>query len=91
MWIILVGFHMFLNISDLVDFELHFDGASNCTTTLLTFFTYQWDLWCIVLVIVYELFMYPLICHMFLSSIRRIGLIAFVVFIVNFVCLNLCV
>ncbi|XP_064403264.1 solute carrier family 15 member 3-like [Halichondria panicea] len=89
MWIILVAFHMFLNIFALFDYELHFDGASNCTTTVLTYFTYQWDLWCIVLVVVYELFMYPLICHIFLSSIRRIGLIAFAIFIVNFVCVLL--
>ncbi len=83
MWISLAGFNMFINNLEVVNYNFHLDNVSNCTTNMLSFFTYNNSILTIFVAFVYELLVFPLCCSTACTSLRRIGIVVFFIFLIN--------
>ena len=95
-WLILVSFYMYKYALDMLNVVSYFEvdetlllNNYNCTSSILTYFTYDWNMWSLLIVVVYELAIYPVVGHITPSSICRIGGAGFLVLNVNLVCLFL--
>ncbi len=88
LWITLTSFNMYGNTMSLADFN----GTvldERCSSQVAQYFTYDWYLVAMVLIVVYELVIYPLFGHIVTSSIRRIGAATVLTAILNILCIFL--
>ncbi len=88
LWISLTSFNMYSNTMFLVDFN----GTvldERCSSQVTQYFTFDSYLVTMVLIVVYELTIYPLFGHITTSSIRRIGAATVLNAILNVLCIFL--
>ena len=87
MWMCVIACRMYGNALFLLDANPVFVDNATCKSAVLTYFTYSWDMWCFLITVLFEFAMYPLIGHRIPSSVWRIGAAAFIVLVVNILCL----
>ncbi len=88
LWISLTSFNMYGNTMSLADFNATVLDEQ-CSSQVTQYFTYEWYLVAMVLIIVHELVIYPLFGHITTSSIRRIGAATVLNAILNVLCIFL--
>ena len=92
LWISLFSFYMYRNTIGLLKADpiVYLNGTvQHCSTDILKYFTYNWYFWAIILVVAFEVTIYPLVGHKLPSSIRRVGASFCFIIIANTFCFSL--
>ncbi len=96
LWLSLLSFHIQSNIVYMLKADPFGNGANTtdsqrCASHVIKFFTYDLRLLIALLIVVYELIVFPLIGHLTPSSIRRIGVSFLLIVIISSFCVLICV